>query len=244
MIPYNDISFIDSTEIKSRINKESDKIFKIFEKHSNREGLTKTASSGDEKVADSEDLKCSVAVKDIVEENEKFAAKEDDLDDDIFEDRVTFVSKELKDPHYEVYVSNAKIKKANKMIWLVSYYMRELYLGRYLIKRNMYFLDKNKTAAKTMFKDLVKETKFIRKSYYLEEIMSSNIPQMTQNLANSVEGDFVFDDEESLGTTVSRKHNNESTVYEWFYRNKYKADERREGYHGIDEEDEEEEFEW
>jgi hypothetical protein len=150
-----------------------------------------------------------------------------DDDDDIKEDRVTFISKEIKDPHYEAYVSQAKIKKSGKSMRMVSYYVKENYLGRYLIKRNYYFYDKNKKEANNAYDILIDNTKKIRKKYYQEEIMSANIPQETQNLSNSMQGDFTFDSEDTLGTTVSRNHLNGSAVYDWFYRNKEKIDEIR-----------------
>ena len=233
MLKCSEKSILDFNDFRDQMASESDQIFGIFEKYANKEFI-KTASSGDEDVqTESDNIKCSVVAGDILEENDRFASKKDDDYDedlDIFEDRVTFVSKEVKDPHYEVYVAQAKIKKDGKWIWLVTYYMRELYLGRYLIKRNVYFLEKNKSEAKSLFKDLVKATKQIRVEYYSDEIISSKIPQLTQNLINSVTGDFVFGNEDKLGTTVSRKHLNESAVYEWFHRNNFQREDRRLGY--------------
>lgn len=43
-------------------------------------------------------------------------------------------------------------------------------------------------------------------------------------MIENAEGDFVFQHDKKIGSTVIQKHTNESEVYQWFYRNKEKVD--------------------
>ena len=113
---------------------------------------------------------------------------------------------------------------------MVSFFLRDLYLGRYLINRNLYFLKTNHNQAKKAFKDFIAKSKEVRDDYYNEECLSIKIPIELQNYAIEKTGDFDYKNEDTLGTSVQRQHFNESTVYEWFRSNNDKLQEQRKYY--------------
>jgi len=186
----------------SVIEKETESIFSLIETDENSEGFVKTASS-----------------------------KNDDEDEGM-EEQIMFTSKEIEHPHYEVFTCLTTIKKNNKSLIMVSFYMKESYLGRYLIKRNFYFLKKSMGGAKKLYKNFVTETKKTRRDYYDDEIMHTEIVRLLQNYINESSGDFKSE-RDSIGTTVKRTQTDSSTVTDWFYRNKTKQDEYREVRSGV-----------
>ena len=55
-------------------------------------------------------------------------------------DEIKIVSKSQKDSHYQIDVSKDLISKDNKKMFMISCYARDAYLGRYLIKRNFFYI--------------------------------------------------------------------------------------------------------
>lgn len=141
---------------------------------------------------------------------------------------IKIISKEIKDPHYEIVVELADMEKNDIDITAVSFYCKDGYLGRYLLKRDMYFLRKNKTKAREAMAEIIEASKEVKERYYSGKIISGEIFKELNNIAQTREGDFTFKTEETIGTTVTRRHLNESSVYGWFYRSKERADEIRE----------------
>jgi len=138
---------------------------------------------------------------------------------DIKEENILIVSKDIRDPHYESYVYSFVVKEDDRDIRIVSYFMKELYLGRYLIKRNFYFKEDNKKSANEMFENLLDKTEEIRDLYYSSKITNQAIFKHVENYLeeSKSKSDFVNDDD-SLGTTVNRKSEDHSTVDDWFAR--------------------------
>jgi len=209
------------------IEKNIDCIFGIVAKiKKDKLTLTKTASTdidAIDKYINGEDVKVNVSVSKILE------AKKSDLDDeiDLIEENIKIISREIKDPHYDVMISSTKMKNNSDKIYVVSFFLKENYLGRYLISRNLYFLENNVKESKKAFDEIVEFVKTVRNNYYEDEFDSIQIPIMLQNYIIKKEGDFNFERESKLGTTVFSKHVNEATVYEWFQKKKEKSDDRR-----------------
>lgn len=212
---------------EEQIDRELDKVISVINKvEKNKDNIIKTASSSvdniDKYITD-DNLKSSVTVNDIIVE-----AKSEESGNDLEEQRLTIISKEIKDPHYEANITKVKMKKGGKNIYVVSYFLRETYLGRYLINRNFYFLEKNHKRAKKLYSDLAEKTEEVRNEYYgTENFTSIKIPIQLQNYTIDQTGDFNFENEKSLGTTVQRKHVNESSVYEWFRENQRNIEKQR-----------------
>jgi len=70
-----------------------------------------------------------------------------------------------------------------------------------------------------MFTELAEKSKDIRQMYYDGKIMNGEVCKYVNNMVQSCEGDFSFQKDEKIGTTVYQKHMNESEVYHWFYHN-------------------------
>jgi hypothetical protein len=214
------------TNLKKDINEKLDKVFSVLESVAqNKTRLIKTASTNNKSVLPSssdENLKITSSVNEIIE-----AQGSTSEDIKLEENRTMIVSKEIKDPNYEAYITKVAVTKNSEKIFMVSYFLRELYLGRYLINRNLYFLKNNHAEAKKAYKELIAFTEETRESYYSEEIASINLPIKLQNHVIDMSGDFDFKDEDILGTSVKRKQMNESTVYDWFRSNEVKLKEQR-----------------
>lgn len=216
----------NTINLKKDINGKIDKVFTIIESlKGNKNSLIKLASS---------ELNKKINIKDdTINTNltykKAIASQEDDLDNglDLEEEKITIVSKEIKDPNYEAYITKVAITKNGEKIYMVSFFLTDLYLGRYLINRNLYFLPNNHSQAKQAYNDLISHTKKIRNEYYAEDFANIYIPIKLQNYAIEKSGDFDFKNEDKLGTTVQRTHHNESTVYEWFRTNQEKSEQHR-----------------
>jgi len=136
---------------------------------------------------------------------------------EIRQSHIVIVSKNTRDSHYESYIYSFGANKDGKDMQIVSYFMKELYLGRYLIKRNYYFLDKKD--AESMFEDLESETERVRDEYYDGKYSNSEVPVTIQNYLSDKSGD-IEDEENSIGTTVKKQIKDESGVRDWFGRGK------------------------
>jgi len=221
----------DENNLKKDINKKIDEVFSVLHSvASGRDKLIKTASK--------EDLNKPVSVNNenmhvSTSYNQVIASKDED-DNKLEEKRIMIVSKEIKDPAYEMYMTKVAITQNGEKIYMVSFFLRELYLGRYLINRNLYFLKGNHSEAKKAYKDFIDKSEEVRNTYYAEGLPSIRIPIELQNFAIGQTGDFDFKDECQLGTTVQRKHFNESTVYEWFRSNEQTMKEQRKHFDSVE----------
>lgn len=136
---------------------------------------------------------------------------------DIKESHLIIVSKNIRDSHYESYIYCFEANKDRNDMHIVSYFMKELYLGRYLIKRNFYF--EKKADALGLFDNLESETEDVRDRYYDGELENSDVPVKIQNYLSDLSGD-IEDSENSIGTSYKRQIRDDSTVRDWFARGK------------------------
>lgn len=121
--------------------------------------------------------------------------------------QVSIASKSIKDSHYFINVSKDNIVKNGKSMAMVCFFMREGYLGRYLIKRNFYYLPNNTDDANDTYEELVRKSEKIKSRYLSEKIETYDIlPEMKATL-DSIKGDFESGDD-SLGTPISRDKDN------------------------------------
>lgn len=192
--------------------------------------LIKTASTGSGSIEASErvlnmlakiGMKLNVGIQELMAEFAKEAEKLDKLAESSKKVRkhdVRITSKKVQDSHYFIYLSLDEVKKYGKSVVLVSAYMQEGYLGRYLIKRNFYFLPKNKSTADDLFESMIGVFEVIKEKYYNEDIKITDIFPMVKKVLDESTGDLEPDkDSEDLGTTVKRDkksgHTNDPAVY-------------------------------
>jgi len=117
---------------------------------------------------------------------------------------IKIASKEIKDSHYQVDVSKDMISKNGKKLIMISAYIREGYLGRYLMKRNYYYFPKNEKYADDTFAEIVNKVKRIKKSYHEGGIEIKGVTSNVYRIFDGIISDVKFDKEDDLGTNTKR----------------------------------------
>lgn len=117
---------------------------------------------------------------------------------------IKIASKEIKDSHYQIDVSKDLVKKNGSKLIMVSAYFRDAYLGRYLIKRNFYYLPDNEEDADATYAEICKKMKMIKNNYYEGKITVKSISTDVYKVLQGIISDIKFDEEDELGTTVKR----------------------------------------
>jgi len=174
-------------------------------------GMAKTASAGGNAVLEA--VKAfvkaleAVQVKSGLSEEEmaglsKEAAKP--VTAESREETVRIASKSVKDSHYFIDVSLDPIEKKGKSLVMVSFLLREGYLGRYMIKRNFFYLPSNSAEAEATYGELVRKSRRVKARYLGGQSEPYDIMPEVKSFLDGVRGDFEFADEDSLGTTVRR----------------------------------------
>lgn len=120
------------------------------------------------------------------------------------EEVIKIASKEIKDSHYQIDLAKDVVSKNGKKMIMVSAYFRDAYLGRYLIKRNFYYLMNNDEAANETFAELNKKMRMIKSNYYDGRSTIKSIATDVHKVLQGVIADFRFEEEDELGTTVKR----------------------------------------
>lgn len=117
---------------------------------------------------------------------------------------IKIASTTVRDSHYFMDVSLDPIKKADKSLVMVSFLLREGYLGRYMIKRCFYYLPSNVKEAKSTYEEIVRKSEGVKKRYLQGEARPFDVLPQVKAFLDGIRGDFEFKDEDSLGTTVKR----------------------------------------
>jgi len=175
-----------------------------IEKHT---GLVKTASTSPDPVSalltalSSMDLKVNIDLGELIKKIQ--ATTEDDSlskfarnANGAREEHVTIASKERQDSHYQIDISKDMVTKHSKRLHLVSMYLRDAYLGRYMIKRNFFFLGDNPADANEMFEDMVKRANNIKRRYYDDKIPVNGIFAEIKAYTEGLRSDVEFKDAE------------------------------------------------
>jgi hypothetical protein len=116
---------------------------------------------------------------------EKNAAKKDKSR----EETIKIASKEVKDSHYHIDVSKDSIEKSGIKLHMASVYARDAYLGRYLIKRNFYYLDDNENSADETFDELTNKIRKIKAKYHGDQCTVNGILTDVKNILTGVVSD-------------------------------------------------------
>jgi len=190
-------------------------------------GLQKTASTGGDalnsivKALARMGIKANIDLGELLKrlaDSEGITKEATDKSGESEETTVKIASKKIKDSHYFFDVSRDVVSKEGKSLILVSAYMREGYLGRYLIKRNFWFLPDNGVEASEIYGNLVKECQRTKKRYYDDKIKISDIFPEVKSFLDGTRGDLEFENEDSAGTATYRNRETghsalESTPY-------------------------------
>jgi hypothetical protein len=117
---------------------------------------------------------------------------------------IRIASKQIQDSHYFMDICSDTVTKNDKSLIMVSFLMREGYLGRYLIKRNFFYLPGHGSASSDTYSELVRKAKRVRDRYHSATIATYDILPETKSFLDGIKGDFEDKQENSLGTTVAR----------------------------------------
>jgi len=139
--------------------------------------------------------------QEAVAELSKTASSEEVVSKDV---TIKVASTTVKDSHYFMDVSLDPIKKSDKSLVMVSFLMREGYLGRYMIKRCFYYLPSNVKEAHETYNEIVRKAEGVKHRYLQGEAKPFDIMPQVKSFLDGIRGDFEFKDEDSLGTTVKR----------------------------------------
>lgn len=120
------------------------------------------------------------------------------------EETIKIASKEIKDSHYQIDISKNLVEKNGIKLYMVTAYATDSYLGRYLIKRNYYYLPDNEKEADTTFDEVSAKVKKIRDSYYKGNMEIKAISTDIIRVFQGVVSDMKFGSEDDIGTTVKR----------------------------------------
>jgi hypothetical protein len=118
------------------------------------------------------------------------------------DETIKIASKKMDDSHFFIDVSKDVVSKGGKSMFLVCAYVREGYLGRFLMKRNIYFLPDNSKDASEAYDELVKKATKVRERYYDGKIGVNDIGPEYKTAMDAVKGDLEFKDEDKIGSNV------------------------------------------
>jgi hypothetical protein len=117
---------------------------------------------------------------------------------------IKIASKMIKDSHYEVDISKDVVTQNNQKVYMVSCYMKEGYLGRYIVKRNYFYTMDREAAADNTYDELILKMGSLKDRYYNEIIKVSAITTQAKTILDGVISEIEMN-EDSLGTTVNRR---------------------------------------
>jgi len=129
---------------------------------------------------------------------------------------VRIVSKRIEHSHYFIYLDFNTVKKDGDDLYLVSVFMQEGYLGRYLIKRNFFFRAGSYEAADECFEDLLEASNEICDAYYSDDLYTSDIFPAIKKMVDLRTGE-VEDEYVSIGTGHGRDRDSGHEAYGPYY---------------------------
>jgi len=122
-------------------------------------------------------------------------------------DVVKISSKLIRDSNYDVDISKDVVTHNNQKVYMVSCYMRDAYLGRYIIKRNYFYtMDREAAAANDAYDEILTKTKALKERYHQDVIKVSAVTTQIKTILDGVISEIEIK-EDSLGTTVNRHPN-------------------------------------
>ena len=188
--------------------------YEILDNIPSKQPLIKTASTGASTEAvviaamkaflsslDGLSVTSNVSPDDMKEISKTATAKEGVKSKDV---TVKIASKSIRESHYFMDVSLDPIKKADKSLTMVSYLLREGYLGRYMIKRCFYFLPSNTSEAEETYAELVRKSEAVKRRYLQGDTKPFEVLPQVKAFLDGVKGDFEFKEENDIGTTIHR----------------------------------------
>lgn len=134
----------------------------------------------------------------------KLASQTNIGDNESKSDLIKIASLEIKDSHHNIDVSMDTIKKDGKALTMVSFLMTDSYLGKYIIKRNYYYLPTNAVEANETYNELVRKSARVKNRYLTSQIRFVDVKPEIKSFLDGIKGDFESLREDDLGTTVKR----------------------------------------
>ena len=116
-------------------------------------------------------------------------------------DEIKIVSKNQKDSHYQFDISKDTIVRSGKKMVMVSCYVRDAYLGRYLIKRNFFYTADRENIANESYDEIKTKVGQIKDRYYNDLIDVSEIFAQTKRTLDGVISEIKME-EDSVGNVT------------------------------------------
>ena len=117
---------------------------------------------------------------------------------DVRRQEVKIASKRVADSHYSFDIGLEPIKRKGKSLLMASCFLKDEYLGRYLIKRNFFYLPGNEVAAETTFDEITRKAE----RYANETIASTSVLPEVKSFLDGIRGDFEFVEDSNVGTPI------------------------------------------
>lgn len=118
------------------------------------------------------------------------------------DETIKIASKRVDDSHIFIDISKDLITKNDKSLILVCAYVREGYLGRFMMKRNVYYMPDNAHIAAQTYEEMISKAKDIKNLYYDGEIGINEIEKQFKTFIDSISGDLEFNEEDKIGSNV------------------------------------------
>lgn len=118
-------------------------------------------------------------------------------------DIVKISSKQVRDSHFDLDISKDVVTHKNQKVFMVSCYMKDAYLGRYIIKRNYFYTMDREAAADDAYNEILKKAKSLKDRYHNDVIKVSAVTTQIKTILDGVISEIEIS-EDSLGTTVNR----------------------------------------
>ena len=118
-------------------------------------------------------------------------------------DVVKISSKLIRDSSFEIDVSKDAVVHNAQKVHMVSCYMKDVHLGRYIIKRNYFYTMDREASADEAYDEILKKVKALKDRYHSEIIKVSSVTSQIKTILDGVISEIEIK-EDSLGTTVNR----------------------------------------
>lgn len=137
----------------------------------------------------------------------KEAARDTDGTSGSMERTIRIASKTIKESHYFIDVTSDTIQHHGRKMIMVCLFMREGYLGRYMIKRNFFYMPENSGEARETFRELARKAERLKGRYHDGSINVNDFMPEVKALLDGIRGDFEIE-EDSIGSSAQRDKTN------------------------------------
>jgi hypothetical protein len=190
--------------------KAKEDIKKVLNFDTNDSKMIKTASNGSADIIslfktmiEALNLKSSINEEELLKKITKEAKIDKSIKNDERSDEIKIASKKLKDSHYQIDLSKDIVVDNGKKIIMVSCYAKDSYLGKYLIKRNYFYLPEREKQADQTYDEILTKMSSLKDRYYNDIIQVQDVSTQMKTILDGVISEIKME-EDTLGATIRR----------------------------------------